>query len=100
MWADSLHNETEVEAFNHWNEDGPAEVPTSCAKCHSAAGLPTFLKEGVNVAEPLANGFNCATCHDDLVTFTRFTVDEVEFPSGATLTFGEGHDANLCINCH
>jgi len=56
MWADSLHNETEVEAFNHWNEDGPAEVPTSCAKCHSAAGLPIFLKEGVNVAEPLANG--------------------------------------------
>jgi hypothetical protein len=86
------------EAFRHWDEDG--EVPGSCAKCHSAGGLPTFLKEGATVSEPLANGFQCSTCHDDVSTFTRFVVDEVEFPSGAVLSFGEGVDANLCLQCH
>jgi hypothetical protein len=58
------------------------------------------LKEGVNVSEHLANGLQCSTCHDDVSTFTLFMVDEVEFPSGAVLTFGEGDDNNLCINCH
>jgi hypothetical protein len=86
------------EAFRHWDEDG--EVPNRCAKCHSAGGLPTFLKEGVNVSEPLPNGFQCATCHDDVATFTRYPVDEVEFPSGAVLSFGEGEDSNLCLQCH
>jgi len=85
------------EAFRHWDEDG--EVPSSCAKCHSATGLPLFLKEGVNVAEPTANGLNCATCHDDLVTFTRYEVGAVEFPSGAELDTGNP-DSNLCLNCH
>jgi hypothetical protein len=86
------------EAFRHWDEDG--EVPGSCAKCHSAGGLPTFLKEGVNVSEPLSNGFRCATCHDDVSIFTRYQVDEVEFPSGAVLSFGEGEESNLCLQCH
>jgi hypothetical protein len=86
------------EAFRHWDEDG--EVPGSCAKCHSAGGLPTFLKEGATVSEPLANGFQCSTCHDDVSTFVRYVVDEVEFPSGAVLSFGEGVDANLCLQCH
>jgi nitrate reductase cytochrome c-type subunit len=86
------------EAFRHWDEDG--EVPASCSKCHSAGGLPTFLKDGATVSEPVANGFQCATCHDDVATFTRYVVDEVEFPSGAVLSFGEGVDANLCLQCH
>jgi hypothetical protein len=86
------------EAFRHWDEDG--EVQGSCSKCHSATGLPNFLKEGVSVSEPLANGFQCATCHDDLTTYTRYVVDEVEFPSGAVLSFGEGDDSNLCLQCH
>jgi hypothetical protein len=58
------------------------------------------LKEGVTIAQPTANGFQCATCHDDVSTFTRYAVDEVEFPSGAVLSFGEGVDANLCLQCH
>ena len=36
------------EAFRHWDEDG--EVPGSCSKCHSAAGLPSSLKEGVTIS--------------------------------------------------
>lgn len=86
------------EAFRHWDEDG--EVRSSCAKCHSAGGIPTLLKEGVNISEPLANGLMCSTCHDDVSTFTRYVVDSVEFTSGASLTFGEGSDANICLNCH
>jgi len=96
--VDAGHFAGSEEAFRHWDEDGMVE--TACAKCHSAAGLPRFLHEGVNISEPLANGFNCATCHDDVSTFTRFVVDEVKFPSGEVLTFGEGDDNNLCMNCH
>jgi hypothetical protein len=86
------------EAFRHWDEDG--EVSSSCSKCHSATGLPAFLKEGVSVSEPLSNGFLCTTCHDSLPEYTRYAMDEVEFPSGAKLSFGEAADANLCLNCH
>jgi hypothetical protein len=95
---DAGHFAGSEEAFRHWDAEG--EVPGTCAKCHSAAGLPTFLKEGVNVSEPLPNGFQCTTCHDSLPEFTRYVVDEVEFPSGAVLSFGEGVDANLCLECH
>jgi hypothetical protein len=95
---DAGHFAGSEEAFRHWDEDGA--VPGSCARCHSAAGLPTYLAEGVNVSEPIANGFNCATCHDDLVTFTRYPVADATFPSGATASFGESNDSNICIQCH
>ena len=85
------------EAFRHWDEDG--EVPASCAKCHSADGLPLFLKEGVDISQDLSNGFECSTCHDDLVTYTRYEAGAVEFPSGAELDSGNP-DSNLCLNCH
>ena len=94
---DAGHFAGSEEAFRHWDEDGA--VQASCARCHSAEGLPTYIIEGVNVTEPLANGLNCATCHDDLATLTRFEVTEVEFPSGAVLAF-EDSDPNLCMNCH
>ena len=98
---DNGHFAGSEEAFRHWDgEDDGGIVPGTCAKCHSAAGLPFFLTEGVNVSQPAANGLNCATCHNDLTTFTRFEVDAVTFPSGAVLTFGEANDSNLCINCH
>ncbi len=96
---DSGHFAGSEEAFRHWDAEGGI-VPGTCAKCHSGSGLPTFLAEGVNISAPATNGLNCSTCHDDVSKFTRYTVDEVKFPSGATITFGEGNDANLCINCH
>jgi hypothetical protein len=89
------------EAFRHWDEDGA--VPGSCSRCHSAAGLPLFLEEGVSIEQPTANGLNCATCHNDLTTFSLRESDAVPFPSGAVLTLASGEDpepANLCINCH
>jgi hypothetical protein len=94
---DAGHFAGSEEAFRHWDEDG--EVRSSCAKCHSATGLPTFLKEGVSVSEPLASGFLCTTCHDALPEFTRYEVAEVGFPSGAQLDTGNP-DSNLCLNCH
>jgi hypothetical protein len=95
---DAGHFAGSEEAFRHWDEDGA--VSGSCAKCHSAAGLPFFMAEGVNASQPLSNGFQCATCHDALPEYTRYTVDEVEFPSGAVVSFGEGAESNLCLLCH
>ncbi len=91
------------EAFRHWDEDGA--VPGSCSRCHSAAGLPLYLEQGVSIEQPTANGLNCATCHNDLTTFTRYEAESATFPSGATLSLIEfdeenGPDANLCLQCH
>ena len=85
------------EAFRHWDEDG--EVPPSCSKCHSAEGLPLFLKDNTAISQTPSNGFQCSTCHDDLSTFSRYAVEKVRFPSGAVVT-SEDVNTNLCINCH
>jgi hypothetical protein len=87
------------EAFRHWDADDPAVVPASCSKCHSAAGLPLFLNEGVTISQPPANGFLCSTCHNDLSTFGRYEVTEVEFPSGIAASLDDP-DSNICLNCH
>lgn len=96
--VDHGHFAGSEEPFRHWDAEG--EVPGTCAKCHSNSGLPTFLKNGVTIAVEPSNGLQCATCHNDLETFSRFPVDQVTFPSGATVSFGEGEDSNLCLNCH
>lgn len=96
---DSGHFAATEEAFRHWDEEGA--VPASCSRCHSAAGLPLYIEQGTSIDQPLASGLNCATCHNDLTTFSRYESTEVEFPSGAVLSFGEDElDANLCLNCH
>jgi hypothetical protein len=107
--------------FRDW--DGEGEVPFRCAKCHSAEGLPTFIKAGGTVVvtangttysigtgpvEP-SNGLACATCHDTSKFPARIAVTSVPFPSGAQLTFStekddKGNlkpvDSNLCLECH
>lgn len=94
---DAGHFAASEEPFRHWDEEG--EVSASCSRCHSAAGLPLYLKDGVSISQPPSSGLNCATCHNDLTTFTRFEVGAVKFPSGASLDTGLS-DSNLCINCH
>ncbi|MCU0511969.1 MAG: hypothetical protein MUE40_05285 [Anaerolineae bacterium] len=92
------HFDTTAQAFRHWDEDG--EVPGTCAKCHTSSGLPTFLKNNTNIAVEPSNSLACTSCHDDLVEFTVYTVNEVTFPSGQKVSFGEGDVNNLCLNCH
>lgn len=96
---DAGHFAGSSEAFRHWDEDGM--VPGTCAKCHTAGGLPTFLAEGVNVSSHPSNGLECSTCHNDLVEFTLHEVTQVTFPSGAKLGYDEDDvENNLCLNCH
>jgi hypothetical protein len=92
------HFDTTAEAFRHWDEDGL--VPGTCARCHTAGGLPIFIENGVTINAEPSNSLACSTCHDNVGEFTTYVVDEVPFPSGAVLSFGEGEDANLCLNCH
>ncbi len=85
--------------FRDWDDTGV--VPGSCSKCHSATGMPFFLKEGVTASQPTANGLNCATCHNDLKEFTIYEVKQVTFPSGAVLvSSNDDLKSNLCITCH
>lgn len=117
---DAGHFDGTSMAFRDWDDAGM--VPADCAKCHSATGLPQFLKNGGTVAlagssvrttgvvgaEP-ANGLACTTCHNDLTKFTLYAVTSVPFPSGKSITFSTEKDdagnlkpvdANLCLECH
>jgi hypothetical protein len=96
--TDPGHFDVTAEAFRHWDAEG--EVPGTCARCHSAGGLQVWLANGTNIAEPIANSLMCTTCHTSLSEFTIPEVNEVTFPSGARLGFGEGVEDNLCLSCH
>ena len=99
-WAASPHNDTEGEAFNHWNEEDPAEVPTDCAKCHSTPGYIDHLgADGstagvVDVASPIGTTVQCTACHNQ-VTLSKTSV---VFPSGIEIT-NLGDEAR-CMECH
>jgi hypothetical protein len=106
--VDAGHFAASEEPFRHWDGEEAGMVPATCAKCHTASGLPTFLTEaaasrdgatGVNVQTHASSGLNCATCHNDLTTFTRREVAQVKFPSGAVLDTGNP-DSNICTLCH
>src|SRR5215217_2942702 len=106
--------------FRDWDAEG--EVPYGCVKCHTADGLPMFIKNGGTTVVsstgstlttgvsslPISNGFKCSTCHDEANWPNRYAVASVTFPSGKTVSFGgkdaDGNfvadDSNLCITCH
>lgn len=89
-------------AWRDWDAD-PA-VPGSCARCHSAEGVPFFKKEGVNVSAKQSNGLMCSTCHANVGgDWARIKFADITFPSGAKLSLaaqdGDG-DSNLCLFCH
>ena len=100
QWEGSGHNNVEGEAFNHWNEDDPAEVAAACAKCHSTPGYLEFLGEDgsefgvVEHAAAIGSTVECAACHNE----TTLTLDSVVFPSGMEVT-GLG-DESRCMQCH
>jgi len=95
---DIMHFNLTAEPFRHWDADGV--VPATCARCHSATGLPFYLENGVNIAAAPSQGLACSTCHEVENNFETYSVDEVTFPSGAKVSFGEGDQNNLCITCH
>jgi hypothetical protein len=106
---DAGHFAGNTEPFRHWDgeEEGNGIVPGACAKCHTASGLPQFLKEGTTISNPASNGFQCSTCHNEEAWPERYQVVSVTFPSGATVSFGKdaegkpaADDSNLCILCH
>jgi hypothetical protein len=87
------------EAFRHWDEDEPPVVSGSCSRCHSAAGLPLFALEGVEITQMPSNGLKCTTCHNELADFTIHEFASATFPSGATVDSGDPN-TNLCMQCH
>ena len=99
-WVNSPHADATAEAFRHWDEDSPKEVPTSCAKCHTPTGYMDYLgADGsaagvVDVAQPVSNGITCIACHND----TAAALSEVTFPSGAVVS-DLGPSAR-CMVCH
>ncbi|MDP1715140.1 MAG: hypothetical protein Q8L41_10400 [Anaerolineales bacterium] len=118
--TDAGHFAGNTEAFRHWDEGG--EVPFACVKCHTAQGLPTYLKDGGTTVVtssgttaitglaplPSSNGYLCTTCHNEEAWPERYAVASVIFPSGKTVSFGGkdadgkfvADDSNLCISCH
>jgi hypothetical protein len=108
LWAKSAHNAVDSEPFRHWDEENPAEVPTSCAKCHSSDGYQDFVgadgSEANKVDKPVpaaqAQGIQCVACHNPQAT----NLTTVAFPGkddegNAIVVSGLG-DAARCMNCH
>jgi hypothetical protein len=92
--ADEGHFDGSAEAWRHWDEEG--EIPSFCAKCHSAEGLPYFLENGESIEAPISNALLCTTCHTSPPR-VRWG-GPVEFPSGVVKDLGDS--SNLCLNCH
>lgn len=42
----------------------------------------------------------CTTCHDASNFPALYVVNEVTFPSGKVVSFGEGISSNTCLECH
>jgi len=104
LWETSGHNDRTAEAFNHWNEETPQAIPTTCAKCHSTYGFLDHLgADGttpgqVDFAAPVGSTLYCEVCHTDRDTGTLRDHTEVTFPSGVTID-NLGPEA-LCMECH
>jgi hypothetical protein len=93
--GDEGHFDGSTEAWRHWDEDG--EVPSRCARCHSATGLAEFLTTGDNEeAHHLANGMLCTTCHTGPPALRQ--AGPIEFPSGEFADLGDS--SNICMACH
>lgn len=95
--VDAGHFDGSAEAWRHWDAEG--EVPAACVKCHTAEGLPMFLKNNATIAVEPSSSMACTTCHDHANWPARYEVKEVTFPSGAKVAL-ENLDANLCLQCH
>lgn len=100
VWGSSAHADRRAEAFTHWDEDDPREIPIDCAKCHSTPGYLDFLGvDGTEVgrvdnAAQTGTTVTCYVCHNSATA----DMDRVVFPSGAEIT--GLHAEARCIQCH
>jgi len=100
VWANSAHADAEAEAFTHWNEENPQEIPTDCAKCHSRPGFIDFLGVDGTAANQVDNPatigttITCFVCHNEVTD----DLNSAEFPSGVKVRM-LGPEAR-CIQCH
>jgi hypothetical protein len=99
-WANSPHNDGTAEAFNHWNEADPKEVPVDCARCHSTPGYQDYLgadgspADVVDKAAAIGTTITCVACHNSATA----TLTSVTFPSGVEIK-DLGPEAR-CMVCH
>jgi hypothetical protein len=100
VWATSAHADAGSEAFTHWNDEDPQEIPTECARCHSRQGFIDFLgidgTEANQVDKPANIGttISCFVCHNEVTD----DLNSAEFPSGTKVRL-LGPEAR-CIQCH
>ncbi|MCX8067940.1 MAG: hypothetical protein N3B68_09040 [Anaerolineae bacterium] len=94
--VDAGHFDGSARAWRNWDAQG--EVPAACVKCHTAEGLPMFLKNNATIAVAPSDSMACTTCHDHANWPARYEVKEVTFPSGAKVALSL--DDNLCLLCH
>ncbi len=100
LWKESAHAMADSEAFTHWNEADPKEVPPACAKCHSTPGFQDYVgadgSEAFKVDKPAEVGtvVTCVACHNEATAM----LDKVVFPSGAEVS-SLGGEAT-CMTCH
>jgi len=93
-WANSPHNMAAAEAFTHWNEEDPQEIPAECARCHSTTGYTNAVSGAEAVAVPVGETITCDACHSDAAS----ALTEVTFPSGVVIS-DLGAEAR-CMVCH
>jgi hypothetical protein len=93
----SGHANATDEPFTHWDSADPAEVPVTCAKCHTSAGFQEFVSTGkVSTAvKAPAGALNCDTCHNP----AAMALTSVTFPSGKVVETSEEGEAR-CMTCH
>jgi len=100
LWAASAHAKADAEAFVHWNEEKPPEIPVTCAKCHSTTGFRDYVgADGsaamkVDKAAKVGTVITCVACHNEATA----QLSSVMFPSGAEIK-GLGSEA-VCMTCH
>ena len=99
-WLASPHADVTAEAFVHWNEEDPAEVPATCARCHSTLGYRDYLGVDGTAAgvvdnpHPTGTVVECVACHNPAAS----SLISVTFPSNATVAV---QDASArCMVCH
>jgi hypothetical protein len=111
---DAGHFASSAMAWRDWDAEG--EVPSGCAKCHSAEGLPQLVKQGFATSlkgdkvalvttQEVSSGMLCETCHNEAAWPERYSVSNIVFPNGKALSFMDKDgkpvsDSNLCATCH